>query len=217
MSKTVTNQVLVVLLSTTWLAVGCGKKTDKTPAKSTKVAPASAPKVDAKPKAPANPAGAVPATARVFFVEPKDGANLVGIVKDGLVAVKVKMGLEGMKLRPAGQIVEHTGHHHILINTELTKMGMPVKKDAQHLHFGKAQSEAEIFLKPGKHELSLQFANGAHLSYGPKMSASIGVTVTAAPTPASGDKPASADVPVDQDKVPPTPKTPPEPDPNLKK
>ena len=206
--------------------VGCGEKKKAPAAKSPAAKAPTAKKATDKPGAdtPAavkkdkgdTPAGPVPANARVFFVEPKDGATVTGLAKDGLVAVKVKMGLEGMELRAAGKIVPGTGHHHILVDTELTKVGMPVKKDAQHIHFGKGQSEAEIFLKPGKHELSLQFANGAHLSYGPQLSASIGLTVSAAPAPATGDKPASAGAAPPADPMVP-PETPPEPDPNLKK
>ena len=30
--------------------------------------------------------------------------------------VKVVMVVEGMKVKPAGEVVEGTGHHHILIN-----------------------------------------------------------------------------------------------------
>src|SRR5262252_374098 len=48
---------------------------------------------------------------KVFFVEPKDGAEIQG-------PVKVVMGVEGMKIQPAGEVVEGTGHHHILINQD---------------------------------------------------------------------------------------------------
>jgi len=34
--------------------------------------------------------------------------------------------------------------------------------DDTHLHFGKGQTEASIVLAPGKHKLTLQFANALH-------------------------------------------------------
>ena len=42
---------------------------------------------------------------------------------------------------------------------------------------GKGQTEIEVTLPPGTYKLTAQFANGAHLSYGPAMSQTIKVTV----------------------------------------
>jgi hypothetical protein len=39
--------------------------------------------------------------------------------------------------------------------------------------FGNAQSETELTLKPGKHRISLQFADGVHRSYGNKLNTTI--------------------------------------------
>ena len=108
--------------------------------------------------------------ARVFFIEPKDGATLRG-------PVQVKMGVEGMTVKPAGPIVAGTGHHHILINGEPLDEGTVVPMDATHLHFGKGQTETAIKLKPGKYRLTLQFADGSHKSYGPPLAATINITV----------------------------------------
>ena len=52
-----------------------------------------------------------------------------------------------------------------------------IPADDKHLHFGKGQTETMVKLPPGKHTLMLQFADGAHKSYGPGMSAKIEVTV----------------------------------------
>lgn len=51
-----------------------------------------------------------------------------------------------------------------------------VLKDATHLHFGKGQTETMLSLVPGRHKLTLQFANGLHQSYGYKWCKSIHVT-----------------------------------------
>lgn len=111
-------------------------------------------------------------TPRVFFVEPADGAQ----VKN---PVKVKFGLEGMTVRPAGEdpLDKTSGHHHLIIDGEPGALGTAVPADERHIHYGLGQTEAEVTLAPGKHTLTMQFADGAHLSYGPELSATITVEV----------------------------------------
>jgi hypothetical protein len=55
--------------------------------------------------------------------------------------------------------------------------GTVIPVDNTHLHFGKGQTEAVLTLSPGNHLLTLQFADGAHRSYGSPLSRSISVTV----------------------------------------
>ena len=109
---------------------------------------------------------------RVYFVEPKDGA-IVGN------EVKVVMGVEGMEIKPAGAVVDNTGHHHLLIDVQQQlNAGKTVPTGSnKHLHFGKGQTETSVKLAPGTHTLTLQFANGAHVSYGEKMRSTISVIV----------------------------------------
>ena len=113
----------------------------------------------------------VPAGAKVFFKNLKNGETVKS-------PVKVEMGLEGLKLDTAGAIVAGTGHHHLLIDAgDSIPAGQVVPKDSTHLHFGKAQSETEVKLSPGKHVLTLQFADGIHRSYGSQLAATISVNV----------------------------------------
>lgn len=93
---------------------------------------------------------------------------------------KVKMKVQGMKIRPAGEdpADKTSGHHHLLINRGSIPAGQPIPTDDTHIHFGKGQTEHELNLKPGTYTLTLQFADGAHLSYGPDMSKTIRVKVT---------------------------------------
>lgn len=113
----------------------------------------------------------VPAGAKVYFKNLKDGETVKS-------PVKVEMGVEGMTLDTAGKIVPGTGHHHLLIDAgDSIAAGQAVPKDSTHLHFGKAQSTAEVPLAPGKHVLTLQFADGIHRSYGSQMATTINVTV----------------------------------------
>src|SRR4051812_13535942 len=101
----------------------------------------------------------------VVIIEPKDGA----VVSN---PVKVKMGLHDMKLCEANKETKNKkcGHHHLIVDGAAIPEGQPVPKDETHLHYGKMQKEAELTLTPGKHTLTLQFADYAHMSYGEKMS-----------------------------------------------
>jgi hypothetical protein len=113
----------------------------------------------------------VPAGAKVYFKNLKNGETVKS-------PVKVEMGVDGMTLDTAGALVAGTGHHHLLIDAgDSVATGTVVPKDSTHLHFGKAQSTAEVKLAPGSHVLTLQFADGIHRSYGSQMAATITVTV----------------------------------------
>ena len=109
-------------------------------------------------------------TGRVAFSEPKDGAVIAG-------PVKVVMSVEGIAIKPAGEVVEGTGHHHILINKGFIAPGQVIPTDNTHRHFGKGQTEASLDLPPGDYRLTLQFADGLHRSYGEKLSATINIKV----------------------------------------
>ncbi len=108
--------------------------------------------------------------AKVFFVSPKDGETVTA-------KFMVKFKVEGMKLVKATDQTPGTGHHHLIIDAPATPQGEVVPKDATHIHLGNAQTETEVNLTPGKHTLTLQFADGMHMSYGPAMSQTITVNV----------------------------------------
>lgn len=116
-------------------------------------------------------AGAAQAAGRAYFVEPQNGATVKS-------PFKVHFGLEGMTIAPAGDTKPDTGHHHLIIDGAAVPQGEVVPTDDTHRHFGKGQTETELTLPPGEHTLTLQFANGAHQSFGEAMSSSIKVKVT---------------------------------------
>ena len=91
--------------------------------------------------------------------------------------VKVVMQTQGMAVDPAGEVVPNSGHHHLIIDGASIPEGEVVPADDTHIHFGKGQTETEVELAPGKHTLTLQFANGAHQSYGADMSETITIEV----------------------------------------
>jgi hypothetical protein len=113
---------------------------------------------------------AVPEGARSFFVSPADKAEVTS-------PLTVEMGVEGMQVQPAGEVKAGTGHHHIIIDGQSIGAGTPVPADDRHIHYGQGQTSTTLELAPGEHTLTLQFANGVHLSYGPQMSSTITVTV----------------------------------------
>jgi hypothetical protein len=112
-----------------------------------------------------------PEGARVYFIDLADG----DVVKSPLT---VRFGLEGMGVAPAGVEVAKTGHHHLLIDTELADPNVPVPKDEHHRHFGGGQTEVTIELEPGEHTLQLVMGDYRHIPHDPPvMSDRITVTV----------------------------------------
>lgn len=127
---------------------------------------------------PAPPAGEgippvpeIPADAKVYFKNIKDGETVSS-------PLKIEMGVDKMALDTAnGKIKPASGHHHILLEMDSVIAGTVIPKDSTHLHFGNAQSQAEVKLTPGKHKLTLQFADALHRSYGSKLTATVTVVV----------------------------------------
>ncbi len=110
---------------------------------------------------------------------PKDGVYFVNLNDGDTVdpSFIVEMGVNGMKLEPAGPPNEGAGHHHIIVDAGFIPEGTVIPANATHIHFGKAQTEALLKLSPGEHTLTLQFADGLHRSYGEKWSKTITVNV----------------------------------------
>jgi hypothetical protein len=158
------SMILCALLAS--LAVGCAEEAPP-PAEEPVAEPAPEP---AKAKAKAKGKAKAAAEEGVSFVNLKDGDAVSS-------PLKVEFGVSGMTVQPAGELVEGTGHHHLIIDGEPTPEGTVVPADDTHIHFGKGQTETEIELAPGTHTLTLQFANGSHQSYGPNWSTTIKVMV----------------------------------------
>lgn len=80
-----------------------------------------------------------------------------------------------MKLCPANINTDdkQCGHHHILVDVTFVPEQQVIVANEKDIHFGKLQTETELKLKPGKHTLTLQFADFAHRSYGKNMSSTI--------------------------------------------
>lgn len=104
-----------------------------------------------------------PKGAEVFIVSPEDGATVPQ-------AFTVKFGVKNIALAPAGDVTKNTGHHHLLIDVDkLPAAGAPIPTDANHMHFGKAQTQADIKLTPGKHTLQLILGDSGHMPFDPSI------------------------------------------------
>jgi hypothetical protein len=115
---------------------------------------------------------AAPAGAEVYFIAPQNGAKLHS-------PVTIKFGLKGLGVAPAGIKFDNTGHHHLLVDTDLSevKLDAPMPATDKIVHFGKGQTETTLALTPGKHTLQLVFADYLHQSFDPPLT-SKKITIT---------------------------------------
>ncbi|MBC7712084.1 MAG: DUF4399 domain-containing protein [Rhizobacter sp.] len=108
--------------------------------------------------------------AKIHFTKPMDKETVTS-------PFAVEFAVDGMTVEKAGVMKKGTGHHHLIVDGEPVAAGKIVPKDATHLHFGDGATSTTLTLKPGVHTLTLQFADGSHISMGPEYSTTISVTV----------------------------------------
>ena len=89
----------------------------------------------------------------------------------------LQMGVEGMTLEPKGEPNPGHGHHHLIVNGGPIDTGLVIIADENNIHYGGGQSEDSVSLNPGSYNLTLQFADGMHVSYGEEWAKSIEVIV----------------------------------------
>jgi hypothetical protein len=108
-------------------------------------------------------AGPTPAPegATLYFVTPQHGETVTS-------PVKIRFGLRGMGVAPAGVNHPHTGHHHLLVNLDsLPPMDQPLPASDQIIHFGGGQTETRLELPPGEHRLQLLLGDHFHIPHTP--------------------------------------------------
>ncbi len=135
------------------LLVACGQD----PAPAEPAVPVAEQAKDIKPAMPRTPA---PEHAKVFFNAPTDGAVVTG-------TFTVAFGVEGMAVVRAGDNLPASGHHHLMIDTDLPDVALPIPADANHVHFGDGSSSTELTLPAGEHTLQLLFADHLHIPHDP--------------------------------------------------
>lgn len=113
-----------------------------------------------------------PPGAEEYIIWPSDGAVIHG------GKLWVRMGLRNMGICPKGVAFPNTGHHHLLIDTDLPALDQEIPSDRNHLHFGAGETDARIELPPGKHTLQLILGDHNHVPHVPPVySKKITITV----------------------------------------
>ena len=145
------------IVATTLLTLalfGCGRQAPE---------PASEPAAEPAATAVATvPRTASPEGARVFFISPADGDTVSN-------PIRVEFGIEGMDVVKAGDRQPNSGHHHLLIDTELPDPAMPIPATEQHIHFGDGSTSTEITLSAGKHTLRMLLGDHQHIPHDPPL------------------------------------------------
>lgn len=111
--------------------------------------------------------------AQVYIISPMDGQTVK-------TKFKVQFGLSGMGIAPAGVDKENTGHHHLLIDTDIATIDLtkPLPATDKIKHFGGGQTETYLELPAGKHSLQLLLGNYLHIPHAnPVTSEKITITV----------------------------------------
>ena len=109
----------------------------------------------------------------------EEGVSFLNIVDGSTITspFSLEMGVEGMIVEPKGTPREGYGHHHLLINDDFAPAGTVIVADETHIHYGGGQTSDSVALDPGIYKLTLQFADGMHVSYGENWSKTITVNV----------------------------------------
>jgi hypothetical protein len=102
-----------------------------------------------------------PADAYCYIGWPNDGETL------HTRHIKVWFGTRNFGVAPASVETPNTGHHHLLIDTDLPPLDAEIPNDKNHLHFGAGQTETYIDLPPGTHTLQLLMGDANHVPHDP--------------------------------------------------
>jgi hypothetical protein len=100
--------------------------------------------------------------ASVFFITPANGSTVSN-------PIRVEFGIAGMDVVKAGIDQPHSGHHHLLIDTDLPDVGLPIPADEHHIHFGDGSTTTEITLPPGEHTLQMLLGDHLHIPHNPPL------------------------------------------------
>ncbi len=106
-----------------------------------------------------------------YIISPPDGAVLTN-------PVRVLFGLDRMGVAPITSVQEGTGHHHLLIDTDLPPLDRPLPASENLRHFSGGQTETTLNLAPGEHTLQLVLGDHSHTPHQPPVvSRQITITV----------------------------------------
>ena len=120
---------------------------------------------------------------------PEDAPQVVfSNLSDGdVVSSPVNVCLEAtnITIEASGEIVEGSGHHHVLVDLDedekanFTSSGNPIPKDVEprYVHMGDGSGCKDIELTPGDHTLMAVVADGGHVTLDPPVSTEVSVIV----------------------------------------
>jgi len=145
---------LLITLICCLAVTGCSQEASE-PASEAPAAAAPAP-------APTMPRKTSPQGAMVYIISPENGEEVQS-------PVTVVFGIKGAGIAPAGIDLPNTGHHHLIVDSELASMATPIPADAQHIHFGGGQTEATVELSAGEHVLQLALGDYLHIPHDPPL------------------------------------------------
>jgi hypothetical protein len=111
----------------------------------------------------------VPGT-KVYFINLIEGQKIKS-------PYLVQLGLTSeMGIAPALADWPDTGHHHIIIDSTISKMNKSISN--KHVHLHKGQTEISLKLPAGKHTIQVFFGDYSHIPHDPPvMSEVINITV----------------------------------------
>jgi hypothetical protein len=155
---------LVSVFAVALLSAACSQEAAEEPAMEPAAEAAETAAPAALPRTPS------PEGARVYFVSPADGDTVSN-------PVRIEFGIEGMSVVPAGDVTEHSGHHHLIVDAALPDPGLPIPADEHYIHFGDGSSSTELTLEPGEHTLQLILGDHMHIPHDPPVT-SEQITIT---------------------------------------
>jgi hypothetical protein len=114
------------------------------------------------PRASVTPSKRVspPKGAEVYFHYPLDGIRVPK-------RFTVRIGMRGLGVAPAGVNKPNTGHHHVLVDTDMVDFDNPIPSDLNHIHLGNGQTEVVLTLPTGWHTLQLLVGDHSHIPHKP--------------------------------------------------
>lgn len=169
MTKSISPSIHLLLLTGLSLTLlGCAEKQGEPEVAAEPAAPAA--EAPAKPEPSVLPRTASADGARVFFIMPSSGDTVTN-------PVSIEFGIEGMDVVKAGTNQANSGHHHLLIDTGLPDLGLPIPADKQHVHFGDGSTATEITLEPGQHTLQMLLGDHLHIPHNPPLVSEV-ITIT---------------------------------------
>ena len=113
---------------------------------------------------------AAPGLAAERQPAPKDAYAYIGWPNDGEVVTqrfKVWLGLRNFGVAPSGVNRTNTGHHHLLIDSDLPPLNEPIPNDKKHIHLGAGQTETFVEVPPGRHTIQLLMGDADHVPHDP--------------------------------------------------